>query len=174
PLFRHGGLTGPDGKRLVDFSASINPLGPPLSVLRVLRRELAAVARYPDPYCTEITDRLAAFHAVPPDQTVVGNGSNELIHLLTRALQPRRVAIVEPTYTEYLRAALLAGVETTHWLPEAPQGAPRPFDPGDADLLWLCNPNNPTGRLWSRRELLDWVDTHPETVFAVDEAFLPF
>src|SRR5262249_55770061 len=50
---------------------------------------------------------------------------------------------------------------------------PEPFDPEGADLVWLCNPNNPTGRLWPPGELSAWVRSHPRTLFAVDEAFLP-
>jgi threonine-phosphate decarboxylase len=105
---------------------------------------------------------------------VVGNGANDLIYALTRAARPRRVAIAEPTYTEYLRAALLAEADVAHWLAEGPDFDPEPFDPGGADLIWLCNPNNPTGRLWPAADVLAaWVGAHPRTLFAVDEAFLP-
>jgi threonine-phosphate decarboxylase len=172
-LFRHGGA--PPGRGpVVDFSASINPLGPPAGVLRALRRALASVDRYPDPGCTELRARLAALHGVGPGQVVVGNGSSELIHALPRALRSRRAAIVQPTYTEYLRASLAAGSDVDHWLAEGDDFALAPFDPAAADLVWLCNPNNPTGQVWEHAALLDWVAGHPHVVFAVDEAFLPF
>src|SRR5262249_53346689 len=51
---------------------------------------------------------------------------------------------------------------------------PAPFDPAGADLVWLCNPNNPTGLLWPGSRLAEWVGAFPHTLFAVDEAFLPF
>jgi threonine-phosphate decarboxylase len=172
-LFRHGG--SPPGRGpVLDFSASINPLGPPAGVLRALRRALGSVARYPDPGCTELTARLAALHGVEPRQVVVGNGSSELIHALPRALRVTRAAIAEPTYTEYLRASLAAGADVDHWLAEGDDFAVEPFDPGGAELVWLCNPNNPTGQLWPRSVLLSWVESFPRTAFAVDEAFLPF
>jgi threonine-phosphate decarboxylase len=171
--FRHGGAPAGGGP-VLDFSASVNPLGPPASVLRALRRALAFVCRYPDPGCTELTARLAALHGVAPEQIVVGNGSSELIHVLPRALGARRAAIVEPTYTEYLHASQLAGAEVGHWLPDGEDFTPGPFDPGGADLVWLGNPNNPTGYLWDVARLLGWIRTCPRTVFAVDEAFLPF
>jgi threonine-phosphate decarboxylase len=143
-------------------------------VLKAARLALPAIARYPDPACAPLTARLAARHGVAADQVVVGNGSSELIQALPRAVRARRAAIVEPTYTEYLRASLLAGAEAEHWLAERDDLVPRPFDPAGADLVWLGNPNNPTGSLWDRAGLIDWVQSFPRTVFAVDEAFLPF
>jgi threonine-phosphate decarboxylase len=172
-LFRHGdrAATAPG---LLDFSVTVNPLGPPPAVLRALQGGLAAVGRYPDPDCTLLRERLAALHGCCPDAVIVGNGANDLIYAVTRAARPRRVAIAEPTYTEYLRAALHGGAAVSHWLGEGDTFQPAPFDPEGADLLWLCNPNNPTGRLWPPpAELAAWASAHPRTLFAVDEAFLP-
>ncbi len=174
PLFRHGGAPATDRGPLLDFSVNVNPLGPPRSVLQALRRELPAIARYPDAACQELTQRLAHEHGVEPAQVVIGNGSNELIHALPRACRPRRAAIAEPTYTEYLRASLLAGAEVVHWLADGAAFEFEPFDPGGAELVWLCNPNNPTGGLWPPAErLAAWIGSQPRTRFLVDEAFMP-
>jgi threonine-phosphate decarboxylase len=176
PLFRHGDAAAAGRPRARDFSVTVNPLGPPRSVLQSLRKALPAVARYPDPESRELTERLAAQHRAPPAQVVVGNGASELIAVIPQALRPRRVVIVEPTYTEYLRASLLAGAAVEHVLADR-HGCfgTEPFDPGGADLVWLCNPNNPTGRMWLRGDLLaSWVATHPRSVFVIDESFLPF
>jgi threonine-phosphate decarboxylase len=174
PLFRHGDAHGRSRRPLLDFSVSLNPLGPPPSVLQAVRRGLSAIAGYPDPACRELTERLARLHGVGSDQVVAGNGSNELIHAIPRAFRPSRVAIVEPTYTEYLRASLLAGADVAHWLAEGDDFLPGPFDPEGAVLVWLGNPNNPTGRLWPPGSLAPWLAAHPRTLFVVDEAFLPF
>jgi len=177
PLFRHGDAAAAGLPRARDFSVTVNPLGPPRSVLHGLRRALPNdIARYPDPECRSLREHLAEHHHVLPMQVVVGNGASELIALLAQALRPRRVAIAEPTYTEYLRASLLAGAEVTHWLAdEADLFAPAPFDPGGADVVWLCNPNNPTGHLWlSGRRAVSWARSHPRSLFVVDESFLPF
>jgi threonine-phosphate decarboxylase len=169
---------------LLDFAVSINPLGPPPSVVAALRRALAlpagdhvcppALAGYPDPDCTELTAALARRHGLGPSQVVVGNGANDLLYAAARALRPRRAAIVEPTYTEYLRASGAAWAAAEHWLPKAGALEPRTFEPGGADLVWLGNPNNPTGWLWPRGRLAAWVEAHPQTIFVVDEAFMPF
>jgi threonine-phosphate decarboxylase len=173
-LFRHGGVVGSERGRLLDFSASVNPLGPPESVLRVLRDELPAIAHYPDPQCRALREKLAEHHHVDGDQIVVGNGSNELIYAIARALKPRRVAIAEPTYTEYLRASLSAGAQVDHWLADDADFKLTPFEFDGTDLVWLCNPNNPTGGMWAGADYLArWMDATPRTIFVVDEAFLP-
>jgi threonine-phosphate decarboxylase len=174
PLFVHGDRTRGAAGPGLDFSVTVNPLGPPPSVVQALRAGLGAIARYPDAECRQLAERLALRHGCDRSQVIVGNGANDLIYTLTRAVRPRCVAIAEPTYTEYLRAALLAGADVTHWLAEGPDFEPEPFDPQGADLVWLCNPNNPTGRLWPERAgLASWVRAHPRTLFVVDEAFLP-
>jgi threonine-phosphate decarboxylase len=123
-----------------------------------------------------LTERLAVRHGVAPAQVVVGNGASELIALVAQALQPRRVAIAEPTYTEYLRASWLVGATAAHWLAdEADDFEPAPFHARGADLVWLCNPNSPTGHLWlSGPRLLPWARSHRRSLFVVDESFLPF
>jgi threonine-phosphate decarboxylase len=174
PLFRHGDRTRHGAGPVLDFSVTVNPLGPPRSALQALRDGLGTITCYPDPECRRLAERLAGRHECDRNQVVVGNGANDLIYAITRAVRPRRVAIAEPAYTEYLRAALLAEAEVTHWLAEGADFDPGPFDPERADLVWLCNPNNPTGRLWPRPDALAaWIRTHPRTLFAVDEAFLP-
>jgi threonine-phosphate decarboxylase len=178
--FRHGGASIDPGS-VLDFSASVNPLGPPPTVMAALRgalagsgREGSLIASYPDPDCTALRNRLAGRHGVMPAQVVIGNGSGELIQAIPLACPPRRVAVAEPVYTEYLRASSLAGAEVAHWLAEGAAFDLEPFDPEGADLVWLCNPNNPTGRLWPRGVLRPWVEAHPRTLFVLDESFLAF
>jgi threonine-phosphate decarboxylase len=171
PVFRHGGA---GGAGTLDFSAGINPMGPPAGVLAVLRDNLAAVGRYPDPDCRILTRHVARLHGVGRECVVAGNGAAELIHAAARAVRPRRVSVVEPAFTEYRRAALRCGAVIDHWMSQKAYFQPAPFDPGGADLVWLCNPNNPTGRLWPPGEIFPWVAAHPESIFVIDEAFLPF
>src|SRR5215468_443944 len=107
PLFRHGGTRTPWQGPVLDFSINVNPLGPPLGcVLEIVGDELG-IARYPDSACAALSRRLASLHDVSPEQIVVGNGSTQLIYAVARCFAPGPVAIVEPTFTEYLRASLL-------------------------------------------------------------------
>jgi threonine-phosphate decarboxylase len=174
PLFRHGSDATRQRQPLLDFSVNLNPLGPPPSVQEALRRELDGIGRYPDPECRLLKLELALRHGLSPAQIVVGNGSNELIHAIVQRLPMRLEVIVEPTYTEYLRASLGVDHKVEHWLSEAASFSPEPFTLPAARRIWLCNPNNPTGQLWRRDQLAPWIAANPTADFVVDEAFLPF
>lgn len=137
---------------VLDFSSNVNPFGPPPSV----RSALAALdpAPYPDRGCNALRRVLAERHRCTPNEVLIGNGSNELIHLVARALlRPGdTVLVIEPTFAEYAHAARLAGANVISWRANAANdfrvdcaavGATiRQTQPR---LVWLCTPNNPTG-----------------------------
>jgi threonine-phosphate decarboxylase len=173
-LWSHGGVPSANGRPRLDFSTNLNPFGPPASVLRVLRQGLPDVARYPDTDSSLLVGALAKHHRVEAAEIVIANGVNECIHAIARSRPADVVAIVQPTYTEYHRACLNAGHQVEHWVPEGDDFQPTPFDPGRARMVWLCNPNNPTGRLWRRDQLSSWIEANPGVEFVVDESFLPF
>ncbi len=141
-----------DPRALLDFSSNVNPYGPPAGVAEAL----AALdyGTYPDRSCFRLRQALAELRGVNPDHVLVGNGSNELIHLLARALlQPGdSVLVIGPTFGEYARASELAGATVLRWHARPEQG----FQINHAliverirqqqpRLVWLCTPNNPTG-----------------------------
>jgi threonine-phosphate decarboxylase len=150
----HGELAAlglrPEG--LLDFSSNLNPFGPPEGV----RVALAALdpAPYPDRSCRELRLALAARYGRAPAEILPGNGANELIHLIGRALlRPGDAAlVVGPTYGEYAHGSRLAGAVVEELAAEPARG----FAPDVARLraaiararpriTWLCAPNNPTG-----------------------------
>lgn len=149
--------------RLLDFSASINPLGPSPAVLRMLSRAKTLLRHYPDPLCWDLRQALAAYWHRSPDAFLIGNGSTELIHLLPAALEIRHLLVVGPTFSEYAAAmarsggrvsTVMAGRGDTYrprleLVLEALRQvsrAGRRSRPLDAVLL--CNPNSPTGVAW--------------------------
>lgn len=196
----HGGLDpqelealGLRPEEVLDFSASINPLGAPPGV----RKALASLnlSSYPDRECRALRAALARRLEVSPDWVLVGNGSTELIHLLARALlRPGdRATILTPTFGEYEAACRLSGAQVVavqadenngfRWdigaaitllrpvgaIPELPlrsQTQPR--------LLFLCNPNNPTGVYLSRAEVERIVTALSDTIVVLDEAYATF
>ncbi|XSG76214.1 pyridoxal phosphate-dependent aminotransferase [Herpetosiphon llansteffanensis] len=138
--------------QICDFSSNVNPLGTP----NFIRAALANVdlAHYPDRQSLALRAALANHHTCEPDQLLIGNGSNELIHLIARALLQANdyVVLIEPTFGEYAYASSLAGAQLIRYQASAETGfqvdveaccqliakyRPR--------LVWLCNPNNPTG-----------------------------
>jgi len=162
----------------IDFSSNINPLGPPPGLIAHLQRQMDQVARYPQPGAALLRRGLAQRFNLPEERLLVGNGASDLIHLLFLYLRPKKVLLPVPTFSEYARAACLAGasVETLLFWEQA--------DPAlravisrlqGVDLLVLCNPNNPIGSYYSpevMEELLLAAKRRGVTVL-VDESFQP-
>ena len=193
----HGGIKETElralGLRLedcLDFSASVSPLGPPQGVATAI----AAVdlTAYPDPHCLALTEAIAAHHAgdgVDAGNVIVGNGSTEIIHLLTRAWigSPpagcaRSALLLTPTYGEYDGAVRISGGRVTtltatrcnesfSWDTAAVTDAIASQRPA---LTFVCNPNNPTGVLMERGQLSAIADAVADAggLLVVDEAYI--
>lgn len=164
-----------------DFSANINPLGPSPKVIATLKNSLDLISSYPDPECTELKTALAAYLGIREELLLMGNGAAELIYLLVRVTGCRTALVPVPTFCEYSLSVLSQGGEITKIPLEGENGFSLPVDkiisclPG-ADLLFLCNPNNPTGRLVDRvtiEHILNEALAHKVMVL-VDEAFMDF
>jgi threonine-phosphate decarboxylase len=148
----HGGDAPPG---VLDFSASINPLGPPLQALAAYHDAGALIARYPPPYPGDLAARLARYHRVAPDNVVVGNGSTQLIHLLARTLRPGRPFVAIPTFSEIANAMIVAGAAPSAMPASRERGfaieieqADRALEQG-ADAIFIGRPNSPTGAMLS-------------------------
>ncbi|WP_248930109.1 threonine-phosphate decarboxylase CobD [Paenibacillus hamazuiensis] len=165
----------------LDYSANINPLGPPPALQRLLVEEWEAIVRYPDPEVRELRSALAAVHRIAAEAILVGNGAAELIDLIVRSVTPGTVALVEPAFIEYREAAEKCGAEVVPVYTQADNN----FVPdisalldaaARADLLFLGQPNNPTGTRWERsglHDLLEHAERHG-TAVVMDEAFIDF
>jgi threonine-phosphate decarboxylase len=141
---------------ILDFSASINPLGPSRQVH--LAAEAALIQHYPDPECVSLKRAIQRRWDIPPECITVGNGSTELIDIIPRALSFRRALIVGPTYAEYAHAVSRAGGRTSmimakkvdEYRPPLEQItrrlSRRPSGRETIDAVVLCHPNSPTGR----------------------------
>ncbi len=164
---------------LLDFSVNKNPLGTSPRALRALG--LVEVSPYPDARCLRLRAALAAAHDVQPDEILAGNGSVELIWLLAQVyLAPGDTAVVVgPTFGEYEAAVRRAGatvvqvdaVEADDFRWDVPRiaetirrAAPR--------LVYLCNPNNPTGQALDRDDLGAVLAALGDGLLVVDEAYI--
>jgi len=169
-------------EELSDFSASINPLGPAPGVREALSDSFNRIVHYPDREAAELRRALAGFHGIDASRIAVSNGSTELIHLLPRILPGRKGLIVAPAFSEYARSLERAGWETDYLI----------LGPGDGfafslelleerlaegfDLLFLCNPANPTGALLPLTvvEKIHTLCGNAGTFLVLDEAFMDF
>lgn len=171
------------GRAWLDFSANINPLGLAEPVRQAILSHVEGVVHYPDPQARELRAALASFYETPVDSLVLGNGAAELFYLYFHALQPRRVLLPVPSFSEYERAAMAAGSEIEY----LPLRAERDFrisvdelsqavQRTEADLLVLGNPNNPTGTHLRRDELVTLSErlTALGCGLMLDESFLDF
>jgi len=184
----HGSITPAELRGLglnidavIDFSSNINPMG----MSSRLKNALANVdiSRYPDPDCLELREALSKEIGVDTASILVGNGSTELIHLLARAFlgEDSDAVILSPTYGEYQTACRLSGAEPVfvkaderrdfHWgisnvCKQIKDIAPR--------IVFLCNPNNPTGVLLRRSDVIKIAAAAAPGLLIIDEAYMPF
>lgn len=137
-----------------------------------LASRMDCIRNYPEPSPSHLELEIASLYGISPDEVMVTNGATEAIYLIAQAFShgvseaPSSV-ILQPTFTEYADACTLHGHNvisidnindiTTH-----------------QHLLWLCNPNNPTGRVIPKATLESIITSHPDTTFIIDESYAPF
>lgn len=195
-------------RKIIDFSASINPLGVSKKVKAEIRKHLKYLHNYPDPEAKRLRKFLAQYHGIDPETILCGNGSTELIYLIIGALKPKCVLIPAPTFSEYERACkmsdelrvmsyelkrennfeinpdeFIAAIKgDSHSELRTPNSNP-PSPPllkggkgGLCDMAFLCNPNNPTGRLIKKDDILKIADAAMKLKchLIIDEAFIDF
>ena len=164
---------------LSDMSNNINPLGPPPGLMDFLKDNIEATTRLPEVDNEEIIKYFAERFALDPNCVLAGNGTTQFIYMIPRVLETKRALILGPTYADYADACSMHNVGPIIFVTEESDN----FQPdisklaktiNDYDTVFICNPNNPTGALIPREELLWLCSSHPDTAFIVDESYLPF
>ena len=173
----HGGYVYGDAIKY-DFSANLNPLGMPESVKKAAREAIGRSDCYPDPFCSSLNERIKEQWNVRGDRIVFGNGADDLIYRIVYAERPKRAVIVTPTFTEYAAALENVDCEIIEHRLSAENGFALDETildklTEDVDILFLCNPNNPTGRLIDR-SLLKRINRACERgiLLVLDECFI--
>jgi histidinol-phosphate aminotransferase len=167
--------------QVLDFSVNSNPLGPSPRVQDAL--SAIDVSRYPDDTTAELRAALSARFRISADRLLVANGSSELIWLACLAyIRPGdAVAIFGPTFGEYARAVAIAGGAVVRCDSTPADGFH--LEPGHAaawlhatapSVVFLCNPNNPTGAYLDAPSVAALVDAATDALFVIDEAYAPF
>lgn len=134
----------------LDFSANISPLGVPGGVQKALRDAAGQADRYPDPLCRELRAALSAHEGVPAEWVFCGNGAADLIFRAVLARRPRRALVTAPSFGEYEAALETVFCQVEHFILGAETGFAlderflEVITP-ETDLVFLCEPNNPTG-----------------------------
>ena len=138
------------GKEPLDFSMSVSMLGIPEKAAVAAKAALEGPAKYPDPLSRRLRERLSERFGIPAEQIVCGTGAADIIWRLVQAVRPKKALIPVPTFTEYARALESCGCEIRTW-DLAADGFALTEDitekiTDDTDILFLCEPNNPTGK----------------------------
>ena len=176
----HGGIHSVDTSNchVIDFSSNINPLGTPKSVTKAIQNNIHSIMNYPDEDPSALLDVLARYTGVPADNLVLGNGAVEIIYNFCHAFLTSKThtLIPSPTFSEYESASSLYGASVSYFntmnlsdsidefLSNIPVGG----------CVFLCNPNNPTGELLSKKNVLSIVK-HAEqssSLVFLDECFI--
>ncbi|WP_334073723.1 MULTISPECIES: threonine-phosphate decarboxylase [Paenibacillus] len=187
-VYGHGGDVwtasakyGVDAERFIDFSANINPLGPPPGLLDKLREALPAVTAYPDPGHRALIAKLADKLQREESCFVIGNGAAENMALALLAAGPKKVGIVEPCFSEYeaLSRQFGAAVTSVRGTEELafraePEAVRQLIE--SSDLVFIGQPNNPNGVQYSLDELRSFAEAGEQcgSYVIIDEAFIDF
>lgn len=151
----------------INFSTNIPQKVDHSGLLDHIARKGALFKNYPEPEPRSIEHKLANMYGVNNDNIIVTNGATEAIYLIAHVFAGCQSDIIVPTFREYQDACRVFNhsidfITSLHDVEDYP------------DVLWLCNPNNPTGLAYERTELLKVIDTHPATVFVIDQAYDAF
>lgn len=180
---KHGGnlawatsIAGCPASSILDFSASINPLGIPQSAIAAISDSIEQLTCYPDPEYSQLRSVLAKHHGINSEYVLPGNGSAELLTWACRELAQQKVTrLVTPAFGDYQRA--LTAFEATiavHPLSVSSSSPhiPITLSPHPQEGLLINNPHNPTGKLWTKKEILPYLKQFELVV--IDEAFMDF
>ncbi|OKH52938.1 threonine-phosphate decarboxylase [Calothrix sp. HK-06] len=188
----HGGnlvwasaLAGCPPSAILDFSASISPLGPPESVLKAIQSQLSHLRHYPDPSYSDLSLALSHFHNLPSEWILPGNGSAELLSLVGRELSEfETTTLITPAFGDYYRALAAYNAKVLEfplisgeWKVLSAEFLERLSTQHSAlsthySALLINNPHNPTGVIFSREDILPCLNKFALVV--IDEAFMDF
>lgn len=172
-IYRHPGV--------LDFSVNCNPYGIPNGVKKAVTAAVEQAECYPDVDCMRLRNAIGQTENISPEQIICGNGAADLIFALVLALKPKKALLAAPTFAEYQQALAAVGCEVCYVRLKEENG----FVPDEnfldqicvgTDLVFFCNPNNPTG-VAAKREYIRKIAVKCQMCAAflvVDECFIDF
>ena len=153
------------GKKIVsNFSSNVYNRIDHSGLFQRLNERLSTICSYPEPMPYSLESEIARRYSLTPRQVCVTNGATEAIYLIAQAFQGCISAVLGPTFSEYADACRVHRhkVKPFYSLDALPE---------DAELVWICNPNNPTGEVRNKEDLKALVDSHPDKLFVFDQSY---
>ena len=153
------------GKKIVsNFSSNVYNRIDHSGLYQRLNERLSTICSYPEPMPYSLESEIARRYSLTPRQVCVTNGATEAIYLIAQVFQGRISAVLGPTFSEYADACRVHRhkVKPFYSLDALPE---------DAELVWICTPNNPTGEVRNKEDLKALVDSHPDKLFIFDQSY---
>jgi threonine-phosphate decarboxylase len=170
-------------EKVLDFSGPVNFLGPSPKAVEAVKQNARLIKFYPDPNPVELRKEVAAYvgHGICAENIILGNGSIELIYMLTEVFPRNFKAIISvPSFTEYEKAVLRVGGEAV--FVQLPSDFALDVErvkkavTDDTRIIYICNPHSPSGTLYNRETLLDLVAFCQKKgiIVSIDENYIEF
>lgn len=169
-----------NGAKPLDYSANTNPLGLPCNVKKALTESIGSYCVYPDIHCRKLREAVSAYEKFEPDRILFGNGAADIIYRICYALKPKTALLTAPTFSEYEQALGNTGCKIGYFGLSPENGFTVGADileqvPGK-DIVFICNPNNPTGNLADRDLIYELAEKcrKENCIIVIDECFMDF
>lgn len=177
----HGGdIYSYESENIIDFSVNVNPLKTPESILTAAGESLKHMDRYPDMFSRKLRKAIGEKEQVQEDYIICGNGAADLIYRFVSAVKPKKALLVAPSFLEYARALEMVECQIIYYMLDTTTfQLQRDFldhITEDLDMVCICNPNNPTGKLIEKELLNDICEVCKKhgVRLLVDECFNEF
>ncbi len=166
-------------EEIVDMSANLNPLGPPDIINTLLCGHLPDIRSLPDPGARGMARAFGRYYRIPEEQVIAGNGTTFFIYTLPMAMGIKTALVAGPTYADYADACRMYGVDVRHHITKEEDSfvldtKALASKAAKSKMVFICNPNNPTGTMVEKQKLVALITACPDTFFVVDESYLPF
>jgi len=173
--------SGGDLSEIIDFSANINPLGLSENIRQTLYTSIESLIHYPDAQGHDLKHAISQYYHVKDEMITLGNGAVELMYILCHMLSPKRIMVTAPTFSEYEAAARASGAMIEYFYLQADHHFTIDIQAmvkqlATIDLVFICNPNNPTGTLLTNIQIQELLIAAmaSNTYVVVDESFIDF
>ena len=170
---------GCEAEQVLDFSSSINPLGPPEFLRAAVSRSLENIVHYPDPNAERFVAVVAKTLGINESSITAANGSEQIIYAIPRAFKFKKALIAVPSYIDYENSCELAELEVNHVYMDEADNFTLNHEKITAliekeTLVFIGHPGNPAGTAVSKEQLRKLAAEHPDSIFVIDEAFADF
>lgn len=166
---------------VTDYSVNSNPLGTPAKVLEAVRKSADQIMHYPDVRCDKLRESISRYEEIEKEKILCGNGAAELFFAIVMAVRPKKALVTAPAFSEYERALQTVDAEVEYYRLKKENEFCIEEDilkqvTEEVDLVFLCNPNNPTGQTTGKKLLEKVMEAckHSHTILVLDECFIDF